>query len=135
MALHGFLSWPFALVVLAFVIQTYIYLFNPAMAGRIKSALKPFYNVLNHKYWFDAIYYVVFARGGVALGRLFWKAGDAAVIDGALVNGSAGLVQRIAAGVRRVQSGYLYHYAFAMILGLILLLGGFWVFGSGQIGQ
>jgi len=135
MALHGFRSWPFALVVLAFAIQTYIYLFNPAMAGRIRNALKPLYNVLNHKYWFDAMYYVVFARGGVALGRLFWKAGDAAVIDGAMVNGSAGLVQRIAAGVRRVQSGYLYHYAFAMILGLILLLGGFWVFGSGQIGQ
>ncbi|MEI7036996.1 NADH-quinone oxidoreductase subunit L [Fulvimonas yonginensis] len=130
MALHGFLSWPFALVVLAFVIQTYIYLFNPGMAGRIRNALQPLYQVLNHKYWFDAVYYVVFARGGVALGRLFWKAGDAAVIDGALVNGSAGLVQRIAGGVRRLQSGYLYHYAFAMILGLILLLGGFWLAGQ-----
>jgi NADH-quinone oxidoreductase subunit L len=136
MALHGFSLWgPFGLVVLAFAIQTYIYLFNPAMAGRIKNSLKPLYNALNHKYWFDAVYYVVFARGGVALGRLFWKAGDAAVIDGVLVNGSAALVQRIAGGVRRLQSGYLYHYAFAMILGLILLLGGFWIFGSGLIGQ
>jgi NADH-quinone oxidoreductase subunit L len=135
MALHGFLSWPFALVVLAFVITTYIYLFNPAMAGRIKNALKPLWTVLDRKYWVDDVYFAIFARGGVKLGRLFWKAGDAAVIDGALVNGSAGLVQRIAAGVRRLQSGYLYHYAFAMILGLILLLGGFWVFGSGLIGQ
>jgi NADH-quinone oxidoreductase subunit L len=135
MALHGFASWPFALVALAFVITTYIYLFNPAMAGRIKSALKPLWTVLDRKYWVDDVYFAIFARGGVALGRLFWKAGDAAVIDGAMVNGSAGLVQRIAAGVRRLQSGYLYHYAFAMILGLILLLGGFWVFGSGQIGQ
>jgi len=135
MALHGFASWPFALVVLAFVITTYIYLFNPAMAGKIKNALKPLWTVLDRKYWVDDVYFAIFARGGVKLGRLFWKAGDAAVIDGAMVNGSAGLVQRIAAGVRRVQSGYLYHYAFAMILGLILLLGGFWVFGSGQIGQ
>ncbi|MGN2250534.1 NADH-quinone oxidoreductase subunit L [Frateuria sp. GZRe14] len=135
MALHGFASWPFALVALAFVITTYIYLFNPAMAGRIKSALKPLWTVLDRKYWVDDVYFAIFARGGVALGRLFWKAGDAAVIDGAMVNGSAGLVQRIAAGVRRLQSGYLYHYAFAMILGLILLLGGFWVFGSVQIGQ
>ncbi|SEJ47349.1 NADH-quinone oxidoreductase subunit L [Frateuria terrea] len=135
MGLHGLLSWPFALVALAFVITTYIYLFNPAMAGRIKSALKPLWTVLDRKYWVDDVYFAVFARGGVKLGRLFWKAGDAAVIDGVLVNGSAGLVQRIAAGVRRLQSGYLYHYAFAMILGLILLLGGFWVFGSGQIGQ
>jgi NADH-quinone oxidoreductase subunit L len=135
MALHGFFSWPFALVALAFVITTYIYLFNPAMAGRIKSALKPLWTVLDRKYWVDDVYFAVFARGGVALGRLFWKAGDAAVIDGAMVNGSAGLVRRIAAGVRRLQSGYLYHYAFAMILGLILLLGGFWLMGSGPVEQ
>jgi NADH-quinone oxidoreductase subunit L len=60
---------------------------------------------------------------------MFWKGGDAAVIDGVLIDGSASLVQRIASGVRRVQSGYLYHYAFAMILGLILLLGGYWLVG------
>ncbi|MCX7512445.1 NADH-quinone oxidoreductase subunit L [Frateuria sp. STR12] len=135
MALHGLLSWPFALVVLAFVITTYIYLFNPAMAGKIKNELMPLWTVLDRKYWVDDVYFAIFARGGVKLGRLFWKAGDAAVIDGAMVNGSAGVVRGIAAGVRRLQSGYLYHYAFAMILGLILLLGGFWVFGSGLIGQ
>ncbi|OZB58853.1 MAG: NADH-quinone oxidoreductase subunit L [Lysobacterales bacterium 14-68-21] len=130
MALHGFNPiGPFGLVLLAFIIQTYIYLFNPAMAGRIKSALKPLWTVLDRKYWVDDVYFAVFARGGVKLGRLFWKAGDAAVIDGALVNGSAGLVQKIAAAMRRLQSGYLYHYAFAMILGLILLLGGFWLVG------
>lgn len=131
MALHGFNPiGPFGLVLLAFVIQTYIYLFNPAMAGKIKSALKPLWTILDRKYWVDDVYFAVFARGGVKLGRLFWKAGDAAVIDGAMVNGSAGLVQRVAGGVRRLQSGYLYHYAFAMILGLILLLGGFWLVGQ-----
>ncbi|WP_243049261.1 NADH-quinone oxidoreductase subunit L [Dyella sp. RRB7] len=130
MALHGFTQLPFWLVAAAFAIQTYIYLFNPAVAGRIKNALKPIYNVLNHKYWFDAVYYIVFARGGIALGRALWKGGDAAVIDGALINGSAGLVERIASGARRLQSGYLYHYAFAMILGLILLLGGYWLVGQ-----
>ncbi|MFK2904533.1 NADH-quinone oxidoreductase subunit L [Dyella ginsengisoli] len=129
MALHGFTQWPFFLVLAAFLIQTYIYLFNPALAGRIKGALKPLWTVLDRKYWVDDVYFAVFARGGVKLGRLFWKAGDAAVIDGALVNGSAGLVQKIAAAMRRLQSGYLYHYAFAMILGLILLLGGFWLVG------
>ena len=129
MALHGFTQWPFFLVLAAFAIQTYIYLFNPALAGRIKGALKPLWTVLDHKYWVDDVYFAIFARGGVKLGRLFWKAGDAAVIDGALVNGSASLVQKIAGAVRRLQSGYLYHYAFAMILGLILLLGGFWLGG------
>ncbi|MDI3261329.1 MAG: NADH-quinone oxidoreductase subunit L [Fulvimonas sp.] len=130
MALHGFLSLPFALVLLAFAITTYIYLFNPGLADRIKRALKPLYVVLENKYWFDTVYYAVFARGGVALGRLLWKGGDAAVIDGALVNGSAALVQRIAAAVRRLQSGYLYHYTVAMILGLVLLLGGYWLVGQ-----
>ncbi|HET6433951.1 NADH-quinone oxidoreductase subunit L [Dyella sp.] len=130
MALHGFLQMPFFLVLAAFVITTYIYLFNPALAGSIKKALKPLWVVLDRKYWVDDLYFALFARGGVKLGRFFWRAGDAAVIDGALVNGSAGLVQRIASGARRLQSGYLYHYAFAMILGLILLLGGFWLVGQ-----
>ncbi|MGA0587314.1 NADH-quinone oxidoreductase subunit L [Dyella sp. KRB-257] len=129
MALHGFTQWPFFLVLAAFLIQTYIYLFNPALAGRIKGALKPLWIMLDRKYWVDDVYFAVFARGSVKLGRMFWKAGDAAVIDGVLVDGSAGLVQRIAANARRLQSGYLYHYAFAMILGLILLLGGFWLVG------
>ncbi len=131
MALHGLSPFgPFGLVLLAFAIQTYIYLFNPAMAGKIKSALKPLWTVLDRKYWFDDIYFAVFARGGVKLGRGLWKVGDAAMIDGAMVNGSVSLVHRVAAGTRRLQSGYLYHYAFAMILGLILLLGGYWLVGQ-----
>ncbi|WP_266168156.1 NADH-quinone oxidoreductase subunit L [Dyella subtropica] len=130
MALHGFTQLPFLLVLTAFVITTYIYLFNPAMADRIKNALKPIHAVLHHKYWIDSIYFVIFARGGIKLGHALWKGGDAAVIDGVLVDGSASLVQRIASGVRRLQSGYLYHYAFAMILGLILLLGGYWLVGQ-----
>jgi len=135
MALHGFTQLPFLLVLTAFAISTYIYLFNPAVTDKLKSALRPFYQMLNHKYWFDAVYYVVFARGGVALGRGFWKAGDTAVIDDAMVNGSVSLVHRVAATMRRLQSGYLYHYAFAMILGLILLLGGYWLVGSGLAGH
>src|SRR5690348_15245213 len=130
MALHGFWSLPFGLVVLAFAITTYIYLFNPAVADKIKNALNPFYQMLNHKYWFDAVYYVVFARGGVKLGRLFWKAGDAALIDGVMIDGTTAMTRRVASGMRRLQSGYLYQYAFAMIIGLILLLGGYWLFGS-----
>ena len=128
--LHGFTQRPFWLVLAAFVITTYIYLFNPAMAGKIKSALKPLWTVLDRKYWIDNVYFAVFAKGGVALGRALWKGGDTAVIDGVVVDGSASLVQRIASAARRLQSGYLYHYAFAMILGLILLLGGYWLVGQ-----
>ncbi|WP_108471345.1 NADH-quinone oxidoreductase subunit L [Rhodanobacter thiooxydans] len=135
MALHGFTQLPFVLVLVAFVTTTYIYLFNPALADRIKSALKPLWTVLDRKYWVDDVYYALFARGGVKLGRLFWKAGDTAVIDDAMVNGSVSLVHRVAATMRRLQSGYLYHYAFAMILGLILLLGGYWLVGAGLAGH
>ena len=130
MALSGFAQPPFILIAIAFIITTYIYLFNPAMAGKIKNTFKPIWIILDRKYWIDNIYFAVFARGGVMLGRMFWKGGDAAVIDGVLIDGSASLVRRIASGVRRVQSGYLYHYAFAMILGLILLLGGYWLIGG-----
>ena len=135
MAMHGFTQLPFLLVVAAFVICTYVYLFNPALAGRIKSALKPLWTVLDRKYWVDDVYFALFARGGVLLGRGFWKVGERGVIDGAMVNGSVGVVHRIAASMRRLQSGYLYHYAFAMILGLILLLGGYWFIGTGLAGQ
>ncbi len=135
MALHGMSQPPFWLMLAAFVICTYIYLFNPALAGRIKSALKPLWTVLDRKYWVDNVYFAVFARGGVLLGRGFWKASETAVIDGAMVTGSVSLVHRVAATARRLQSGYLYHYAFAMILGLILLLGGYWLVGSGPVGQ
>ena len=130
MALHGFTQLPFILVALAFIITAYIYLFNPALAGSVKKALKPLWVVLDRKYWFDTVYFAVFACGGVKLGRLFWKASDTAVIDGLMVNGSAGLIHRVASGARRLQSGYLYHYVFAMILGLILLLGGFLLVGQ-----
>ena len=135
MTLKGFAQPPFWLVVAAFVITAYIYLFNPAMAGRIKSALKPLWTVLDRKYWVDDVYFAVFARGGVKLGRLFWKAGDTAVIDDTMVNGSVNAIHRIAAMTRRLQSGYLYHYVFAMILGLILLLSGYWLVGSELVGK
>jgi NADH-quinone oxidoreductase subunit L len=127
---HGFLQPPFILALLGFIVATVIYLFKPSIADKIKSALKPLYNLLDHKYWIDELYFAVFAKGGVKLGEGLSKVGDTAIIDGAIVNGSASLVQRIAGGVRRLQSGFLFHYAFAMILGLILLLGGYWLIGQ-----
>ena len=126
MVLHGFVQWPFWLSLAGFAVATYIWLFNPSVADRAKNALKPVYDVLWHKYWIDELYQAVFARGGLALGRGLWRGGDVGVIDGIAVNGSAALVARFAAAVRWMQSGFLYQYAFAMILGLIVLLGGVW---------
>jgi NADH-quinone oxidoreductase subunit L len=126
MVLHGFAQPPFWIALAGFAVATYFWLINPAAADRAKSALRPVYEVLLNKYWFDEVYQAIFARGGLALGRGLWRGGDAAVIDGIAIDGSAALVSRIAAVVRRLQSGYLYDYAFAMILGVIALLGGVW---------
>lgn len=129
MALHGFVQLPFLLVLAAFVITTWIYVFNPSVADRIKQAFHPLWKLLDRKYWVDEAYFAVFARGGVALGRLFWKAGDKGLLDGVVVGGPVAAVHGLAASLRRLQTGFVYHYVFAMIFGLVLLLGGYWVFG------
>jgi len=126
MVLHGFAQWPFWIAFAGFLTATYIWLLNPGVADKAKNALRPVFNVLVNKYWIDELYQAVFARGGLALGRGLWKGGDVGFIDGIAVDGSSALVVRTAATVRWLQSGYLYHYAFAMILGLIALLGGVW---------
>jgi len=126
MTIHGFTGLPFIFAFLGFLVATYVYLINPSISDRIKSALHPLWSLLDHKYWFDEAYQAIFARGSLLLGRGLWKGGDVAVIDNVLIDGSAAAVARAASLVRRVQSGYLYTYAFAMILGLVGLLGGLW---------
>jgi len=124
--LEGFKGEPFWLAFGGFAVATYVYLFNPALADWAKKALHPLWTVLDRKYWFDPIYQAVFARGSILLGRGLWQGGDVGVIDNVLIDGTSAGVGRIAATVRWVQSGYLYTYAFAMILGLVALLGGLW---------
>jgi len=84
------------------------------------------YRLLDHKYYFDEFYQKTFAQGGLRVGQGLWKRADAGFIDGFLVNGSARAVNWVAARVRRWQTGYLYDYAFAMIIGLIAILAA-WV--------
>jgi len=124
--LHGFAGLPFLFALAGFGLATYIYLFNPGVADKAKKALHPLWTVLDRKYWFDPIYQAVFARGSLLLGRALWKGGDVGVIDNVLIDGSAKAVGRIATELKPVQSGFLYHYAFAMILGLVVLLAGLW---------
>jgi NADH-quinone oxidoreductase subunit L len=84
--------------------------------------LAPIKKLLDHKYYLDELNQTVFAKGMLWFGGIFWHRGDEKIIDGFFVNGSAHLVGRFSGLVRRLQSGYLYHYAFAMILGVIALL-------------
>jgi NADH-quinone oxidoreductase subunit L len=100
-----------------------LYLKRPDLSGVIRARLAGLYNVLDRKLFFDDLYIKGFAAGGRGLGQFLWKVGDELMIDGAAVNGTAQSIRRFAGVLRRVQTGYLYDYAFAMIIGLTLFLG------------
>jgi len=121
--LHFYASPAFWLAFGGFAAATAIYLFKPDVATKARAAFAPLVRILENKYGFDDLWIKGFAGGGVALGKQFWKKLDAGLIDGVIVNGSAALVDRVSGMVRTIQSGRLYHYAFAMIVGLIALLG------------
>jgi NADH-quinone oxidoreductase subunit L len=121
-ALHGFTAPAFYLALMGFLLATLLYLVKPEWRVGLKRALALPIRVLEHKYWMDELWIGGFAGGGVGLGKLS-RLFDSKVIDGVAVNGSAGVVGLMGSLARKLQSGYLYHYAFAMIIGLSLLLG------------
>lgn len=122
MALHGLQAAPFWLAAAGVLLAYYMYLVRPGLPGAIAARLQPVHQLLENKYYLDWINERLIARGARALGTGLWRVGDQALIDGALVNGSWRLVQRLALVVRRVQTGYVYHYALAMILGVFVLM-------------
>ena len=122
MAMHAVYTLPFWLMITGFVISTIIYMFRPSIADMIQNRMPFLYRVLDHKYYFDEFYQKVFANGSVKLGKNLWHKADAGFIDNGIVNGSARVVEWVAARVRRWQTGFLYDYAFAMIIGLIGIL-------------
>ncbi|TWG37501.1 NADH dehydrogenase subunit L [Acidovorax delafieldii] len=122
MALHGLQTAPFWLALAGVALSYYMYMVNPALPTAIKARVQPIYTLLENKYYLDWINENILARGARALGVGLWKGGDQAVIDGALVNGSWKLVRWVAGVVRWVQSGFIYHYALVMILGVFVLM-------------
>ncbi|WP_395688678.1 NADH-quinone oxidoreductase subunit L [Caenimonas koreensis] len=125
MALHGLMTMPFWLALAGVVTAWYMYLVNPALPAAIKSKAQPIYNLLENKYYMDWFNENVLARGARMLGVGLWKGGDETIIDGGLVNGSARVVGWFSSVTRVVQTGYIYHYAFAMILGVFALMSWF----------
>ncbi|HWL61660.1 MAG TPA: NADH-quinone oxidoreductase subunit L [Steroidobacteraceae bacterium] len=119
----GFLTLPFWLAAAGVAAAWFLYLRRPDLPGVIAAKLAPLVTLLNNKYYFDWFNENVIARLSRLLGTVLWKAGDQAVIDGALVNGSAFTVKWVAGIARRVQTGFLYTYAFWMVIGLAVLLG------------
>jgi len=127
--LHGVQSLPFLLAVAGILSAWYIYMKNPGIADAAARRFAFLYRMLVNKYGLDEFNQAVFAGGTRGIGRALWRIGDAAIIDGLLVNGSARVVGWFAAVLRQVQTGYLYHYAFVMIIGLLAFLS--WaVFGQ-----
>ena len=122
MALHGLQTAPFWLALAGVVSSYYMYMVNPALPAGIKARVGPIYTLLENKYYLDWINENIIARGMRVLGTGLWKGGDQALIDGTFVNGSWKLVRWIAGMVRKAQTGFIYHYALVMILGVFVLM-------------
>ncbi|MCP1773371.1 NADH-quinone oxidoreductase subunit L [Neisseria perflava] len=101
----------------------FLYVKAPQLPAKIAATFSHVYKLLLNKYYIDVIYYNVFAKGSQALGRFFWKVGDVMIIDNGIVNNAAKLVGGVAAQVRKMQTGFIYTYATAMIFGVLVLVG------------
>jgi len=123
---HGIYGWPFLFAMSGFILAAIIWWGGqkviPNIDFKIQKLGGPLTNLLDRKYGFDEFNQRVFASGALNLGRVLWNNGDRVFIDGAMVNGSARVVGWIADHLRWLQSGLLYHYAIAMVLGLVILL-------------
>lgn len=124
-SLHAFQTAPFWLMVAGLVVAWYAYIVNPALPPKVYKSLSGVNRILENKYYVDAIYENVFARGARMIGQFFHNVGDKGLIEGVFIGGSTRLVSWVAAISRFFQSGYIYHYAFAMLAGVIVLISFF----------
>ena len=122
MAIHSLTSPVLWLAVGGVATAAIFYLIKPEIPAKLAQIFAPLKKVLDNKYYLDDLNQAVFGRGAQIIGNGFWKGGDQAAIDGFIVNGSAKVVDWLSKLVRHFQSGYLYHYAFAMILGVVGLI-------------
>lgn len=123
--LHGFVTPVFWLAMLGVATATYVYLFNINVATTVKTRFHWAWQVLDQKYGFDSLYQKGIAGGSLALARVLSTWFDSRLIDQLVVNGSANWVGRFSALTRKLQTGYVFHYAFTMIIGLVALLASF----------
>ena len=123
---------PFLAMLIGTGLAWVLYIRRPDVPGRLASTNRPLYDFLLNKWYFDEIYDAVFVRPAVWIGRFFWRRGDGTVIDGTLNGVAMGIVPTFTRAVNRSQSGYVFHYAFAMVIGLAILLSWFTITGGAE---
>jgi NADH-quinone oxidoreductase subunit L len=123
---------PFLAMALGTALAWLMYIRNPALPGRIAATNRPLYDFLLNKWYFDEIYEFVFIRPASWLGSFFWRRGDGTIIDGTINGVAMGIVPTFTRAANRVQSGYVFHYAFAMVIGLAVLLTWFTITGGAE---
>ena len=125
---HGFFTAPLWLALGGIVLAWIFYVRAPSLPGNVSRRLSLVYRILNRKYGFDEFYQWLFASGGTRLGEWLWQRADVALIDGLAVNGTANMIGWFSRILKRVQTGYVYHYAFVMIIGVVVFLSwGLWL--------
>jgi NADH-quinone oxidoreductase subunit L len=122
MALHSLLTLPLLLAVSGVLTAWFFYMKRPDIPAKIQTKFAGINKILENKYGFDSFNERVFAAGSRFIGNKLWQIGDVKIIDGALVNGTANLIGKLSGVVRKLQTGLIYHYAFAMIIGVFLML-------------
>ena len=122
MALHGFASLPFVLAASGVALAWFFYTKRPDIPAAIQKRFSYINQILENKYGFDSFNERFLAGGSRLIGNKLWQIGDVQLIDGAIVNGTARLIGKLSGIVRQLQSGLIYHYAFAMIIGVFLFL-------------
>ncbi|HNZ56349.1 MAG TPA: NADH-quinone oxidoreductase subunit L, partial [Methylophilaceae bacterium] len=122
MALHSFATLPFILAASGVFTAWFFYMKRPDIPASIQTKFSTINKVLENKYGFDSFNERVFAFGSRMIGEKLWQIGDVKIIDGGMVNGTANLIGKLSGIVRKLQTGLIYHYAFAMIIGVFLLL-------------
>ena len=120
---HGLMSPAVYLAAAGVFVAWYLYLRNPDIVPAMQRRFSHLYQLLLNKYYFDEFNDKVIVRGSLAIGDIFWRVGDVVIIDGALVNGSARFIGWVSGVLSRIQTGYVYRYAFAIVIGLCALTG------------
>ncbi len=113
---------PFAAMLIGFAFAWLFYIKNPSLPGRLAANQKYLYLFLKNKWYFDELYDFVFVQPAKAIGRFLWKRGDGSVIDGGLNGLAMGIIPFFTRLAGRAQSGYIFTYAFAMVIGIAILV-------------